>query len=234
MWQAIDRKSRTAGPYRRSQPAAASPPDLARAGHHLRRGGLLPACRGLHQLGAVGDARGRHPVPARPRADHPSRLLPRGRKRPLQFPARQRCIGRRIRAGFEVRTVAPRLAFTGLFSKDDDHHLLHRRGRRPGGGGAPELARSPSWRAPTCVPAVPDSVVLGEGLAANLGVHPGDLVVLLGNTAAGGVNAVELTVSGTFQTTSQGLRRHRPACTDRGRAPADAGRWCDQLGGAAR
>ena len=105
-------------------------------------------------------------------------------------------------AGFEVRTIAPRLAFTGLLSKDETTISFI------GEGVDPEAEAPLSW-AITVMEGTdlraggPDSVVLGEGLAANLGVHPGDLVVLLGNTPGGGVNAVELTVAGTFQTTSK-------------------------------
>jgi len=46
----------------------------------------------------------------------------------------------------------------------------------------------------------PDGVLLGQGLAANLGVKPGDSVVLLVNTPTGGVNAVEARVRGLFAT----------------------------------
>lgn len=105
-------------------------------------------------------------------------------------------------AGFEVLTIAPRLAFTGLLSKDETTISFI------GEGVDPEAEAPLSW-AITVMEGTdlraggPDSVVLGEGLAANLGVHPGDLVVLLGNTPGGGVNAVELTVAGTFQTTSK-------------------------------
>ena len=87
-------------------------------------------------------------------------------------------------AGFEVRTIAPRLAFTGLLSKDETTISFI------GEGVDPEAEAPLSW-AITVMEGTdlraggPDSVVLGEGLAANLGVHPGDLVVLLGNTPGG-------------------------------------------------
>ncbi len=45
-----------------------------------------------------------------------------------------------------------------------------------------------------------DDVVVGEGLAANLGVKVGDRVVLLVNASTGGVSAVEATVRGVFST----------------------------------
>jgi putative ABC transport system permease protein len=46
----------------------------------------------------------------------------------------------------------------------------------------------------------PGGVLLGRGLAANLGVKPGDSVVLVTTTTSGGVNAVELRVIGLFAT----------------------------------
>ncbi|WP_454456874.1 ABC transporter permease [Thauera phenylacetica] len=136
-------------------------------------------------------------------------------------------------AGFEVRTIAPRLAFTGLLSKDETTISFI------GEGVDPEAEAPLSW-AITVMEGTdlraggPDSVVLGEGLAANLGVHPGDLVVLLGNTPGGGSQRGRADRLRHVPDDLEGLRRHRPACTDRGRAPADAGRWCDELGGAAR
>ena len=44
---------------------------------------------------------------------------------------------------------------------------------------------------------------MGEGLAANLGAHPGDRIVLLSSTVAGGLNAVEVTVAGLFATATK-------------------------------
>ena len=44
------------------------------------------------------------------------------------------------------------------------------------------------------------SVTIGQGLAANLGVKPGDTVVLLVNTRGGGINAVDARVRGVFVT----------------------------------
>jgi putative ABC transport system permease protein len=45
-----------------------------------------------------------------------------------------------------------------------------------------------------------NEVVVGEGLAANLGVKVGDRVVLLVNSASGSVRATEVTVRGIFST----------------------------------
>lgn len=44
------------------------------------------------------------------------------------------------------------------------------------------------------------SVILGEGLAKNLGVNPGDQIVLLGTAANGGASAIEVYVAGIFYT----------------------------------
>jgi putative ABC transport system permease protein len=49
----------------------------------------------------------------------------------------------------------------------------------------------------------PRGIILGAGLAANLGAAVGDPVVLMANTAAGGVNAIEGRVRGTFTSVSK-------------------------------
>ena len=46
-------------------------------------------------------------------------------------------------------------------------------------------------------------VVLGRGLAENLGAKVGDSVVLVANGASGGIQAVELPVTGVFQTAAK-------------------------------
>jgi putative ABC transport system permease protein len=45
-----------------------------------------------------------------------------------------------------------------------------------------------------------DGVFIGEGLAKQLGVKVGDIVTLLATTAQGSINAVDLTMTGTFKT----------------------------------
>jgi putative ABC transport system permease protein len=49
----------------------------------------------------------------------------------------------------------------------------------------------------------PKGIILGDGLATNLGVSLGDKVVLLVTTSSGGVNAVEAKVRGLFFTLSK-------------------------------
>ena len=99
----------------------------------------------------------------------------------------------------QIRTISPRLAFSGLISKGDDTLSFI-------GEGIDPQREAPISRAITIVAgadltaAPPNAVLLGEGLAANLGASPGDKVVLLATTAEGGINAVELTVAGLFAT----------------------------------
>lgn len=104
------------------------------------------------------------------------------------------------RAGAEgIRTVAPRLAFNGLISMGDSTVSF------VGEGIDPVLER-PISRAITIVAGKDiedrnaNEVLLGEGLAANLGASAGDSVVLLATTAEGGINAVEVKIAGVFAT----------------------------------
>lgn len=48
-----------------------------------------------------------------------------------------------------------------------------------------------------------DQLIMGEGLARNLDAKVGDQVVLLVNTASGGINAIEVVVSGLFTTVTK-------------------------------
>jgi putative ABC transport system permease protein len=101
-----------------------------------------------------------------------------------------------------VRTVAPRLAFSGMISRGDATVSFI------GEGIDPVLEAPITYgiilaAGRDLTDSGPQSVMLGEGLAENLGAASGDTVVLLSTTADGGVNAVELTVSGTFATASK-------------------------------
>lgn len=99
----------------------------------------------------------------------------------------------------EIKAVAAKLNFNGLISFKDTTiafigegtdveqekgaaHLLHI------DSGAPLSANNAK------------EIMLGKGLAEYLGARIGDTVVLLGSTAAGGVNAVEAKVRGVFIT----------------------------------
>lgn len=102
----------------------------------------------------------------------------------------------------KVRTFAPRIAFTGLISHGETTISFI------GEGGIPEAEQQISEGMP--IPAGqglssadPRGIILGRGLAQNLGVKVGDTVVLLANTPSKGINAVECTVRGLFATTSR-------------------------------
>lgn len=102
----------------------------------------------------------------------------------------------------EVQALAPRLVFSGLISHGDDTISF------AGEGVDPEKEKALS-RAMTIVsgvamgPEEPNGILLGQGLAANLGVAPGDPVVLMVNTAQGNLNAVDARVVGLFATTAK-------------------------------
>ena len=100
---------------------------------------------------------------------------------------------------FAIRTIAPRLAFSGLLSHNESSITF------VGEGVIPE-AEVPLSGGITVVDGSNlvqfgrEGVELGEGLAKNIDAKPGDQIVLLVTTASGGVNAVELPVAGTFAT----------------------------------
>jgi putative ABC transport system permease protein len=97
-----------------------------------------------------------------------------------------------------VRSVAPRLTFSGLVSHGDSTLSFI------GEGIDPKI--DPSSNNLLVVDGRlldaddPEGFVLGAGLAANLGVKVGDRVVLVTSTSSGGINAVEGTVRGLVST----------------------------------
>lgn len=102
----------------------------------------------------------------------------------------------------EVKMVTPRLAFGGLISHGDTSLSFL------GEGVVPEKEAVVSrWlilmRGKPLSSSKPEQVILGRGLARNLGVDVGDRVVLLVNMPAGGINAVEVQVAGIFRTAAK-------------------------------
>lgn len=101
--------------------------------------------------------------------------------------------------GARIRMVGPRLSFNGLLSAGESTISF------VGEGVVPEAESLMSDALQIVsgenLPAArPDTVIMGEGLAANLGVKVGDRVALVVSTATGGVNAVELELVGLFGT----------------------------------
>lgn len=101
-----------------------------------------------------------------------------------------------------LRVLGKRLAFTGLASKGEETISFVAEAVEPD----KERILSSGVRVSKGAELSPDDpkgIVVGLGLAANLGVDVGDTVVLIANTASGGVNAVEVRVRGLFATMSK-------------------------------
>ncbi|MEO8938366.1 MAG: FtsX-like permease family protein [Burkholderiaceae bacterium] len=98
-----------------------------------------------------------------------------------------------------VKAVARRLNFSGLISYGDATLSFVGSGVEPSKEDI--VSKSlPILDGANLADGVPDGIILGAGLAGNLGVPVGGRVVLLVNTASGGVSAVEATVRGLFST----------------------------------
>lgn len=101
-----------------------------------------------------------------------------------------------------VRVVTPRLSFSGLVSHGESTVSFI------GEGVAPEqeepLSRSIIiTQGQGLSSGDPKGIIVGAGLGSNLGVRVGDPIVLLANTASGGINAVEGHVRGFFSTVTK-------------------------------
>lgn len=98
-----------------------------------------------------------------------------------------------------VELITPRLSFNGLASYGDSTLSFIGEGVDP----IQEERLSKSLTITSGKPLSvehPKGIIVGQGLAENLGVKPGDSMVLMVNSATGGVNAVEVTVLGLFAT----------------------------------
>lgn len=101
-----------------------------------------------------------------------------------------------------VRTLAPRLAFNGLVSHGDATISFIGEGVDPRAEG--QLNRYLTILSGQNLSSNdPQGIILGQGLAKNIDARVGDTLVLLANTPAGGINAVECTVRGLFNTASK-------------------------------
>lgn len=102
----------------------------------------------------------------------------------------------------QIKTVAPRLSFSGLISYGESTLSFIGDGVGPqeqtAFGNALQISAGQNLSIDD-----PASVIVGEGLARNLGAHVGDRVILLANTASGGINAVEVTIRGLFSTVTK-------------------------------
>lgn len=101
-----------------------------------------------------------------------------------------------------INVVAPRLAVTGLISHGETTVAFVAEGVDP----LKEEVLSKALRiveGRNLADAAAKEVVLGRGLARSLDIGPGETVVLLVNTAGGGINAVEAKVAGLFVSVNQ-------------------------------
>ena len=98
----------------------------------------------------------------------------------------------------QVKAIAPRLSFNGLISFGENTVSFIGEGIDPDKD--PYSSNILVVEGQLLAGADPKGVVLGAGLAANLGVRTGDTIVLLSNAATGGINAVEGTVRGLIST----------------------------------
>lgn len=101
-----------------------------------------------------------------------------------------------------VKSFTPRLAFSGLLSFGDATIPFIGEGIVPTGE-KPISSRITIMTGQDLVSSHQMAVILGEGLAKNLGVKAGDKVVILATAANGSPNAVEVEVAGTFSTISK-------------------------------
>ena len=101
-----------------------------------------------------------------------------------------------------VKAVAPRLAVNGLIGRGDATISFLGEGIDP----ALEAPFNRFVQIRSGEPlseAEPHGIILGKGLADNLGVKAGDSVVLIVNRQSGGINAVDARVRGLFETATK-------------------------------
>jgi putative ABC transport system permease protein len=102
----------------------------------------------------------------------------------------------------QITAIVPRLSFSGLISHDEATLSFIGEGVDPQEqtyfGDALRISAGRNLS-----PDQPHHLIMGEGLARNFGIMVNDQVVLLVNTAKGGLNAVEMTVGGLFSTVTK-------------------------------
>jgi len=106
-------------------------------------------------------------------------------------------------ADAQAKALAPRMSFSGLVSLGEATLSFQAEGVDPVAETALSTAMTiVSGRALSGQPGTKE-VLLGAGLAQNLGARVGQKVVLLSSTGSGGVNGVEVSVAGIFATSTK-------------------------------
>nr|WP_281722892.1 FtsX-like permease family protein [Nitrosomonas nitrosa] len=102
----------------------------------------------------------------------------------------------------QISGIFPRLSFSGLISHNESSLSFIGEGVDPLEqnifGESLQISEGKYLLA-----TLPKHIVVGEGLARNLGINVGDQVTLLVNTASGGINAIEVVISGLFTTVTK-------------------------------
>lgn len=102
----------------------------------------------------------------------------------------------------QIKVIAARLSFGGLISHGESTLSFIGEGVGPteeaAFGNALKISAGQNLAADD-----PKGIIVGEGLARNLGVDVGQKVTLLANTATRGINAVEVTIRGLFSTVNK-------------------------------
>ena len=99
----------------------------------------------------------------------------------------------------DVKALTPRIAFSGLISKDDTTVTFLGEGVRPESEG--DVSREVIVHAGQALASDdPNGLILGKGLASSLGAEVGNTVVLLTTAEGGAISAVEGHVKGIFHT----------------------------------
>ena len=102
----------------------------------------------------------------------------------------------------QIKSIVPRISFSGLISHDEATISFIGDGddprRQQDFGAGLRISAGKNLSADD-----PLGIIIGEGLARNLGVDVGDKVVLLATTASRGTNAVEVTIRGLFSTVTK-------------------------------
>ncbi len=116
-------------------------------------------------------------------------------------------LARQIRALPHVQYCAPRLGFAGLLSSGDATISFFGEGRDPAQEG--ELERRLPLVAGQLLSANSAyEVLLGKGLAEALSASVGDSLVIVTNTKHGSLNAADVKIQGTFNTTDKSADDH--------------------------
>ncbi len=107
-----------------------------------------------------------------------------------------------------VKLITPRIAFSGMISTGDNSVAVYCQGINP--EEEKLLSNIDNIKRAALGLSIQNgknldgkdkfAVVIGRGLAKNIGVKPGDSIVLLTNTVGGSINAFDMKVKGTFFT----------------------------------